>query len=358
MRAALLAEYRAAIPAYDERARARWVFDYSAQNAVVVSRTFYTQEVRGVGGWVGEGGGGCMLGGGGVHCCCCFPPPSNPHRSPSPPHTQVNDAFEELEDGNEDALKGVAEKQRTQLRRAAGGRWGGGGGGGASQGRPCRERTPSRRKRLLLCAPPKPFSSHAPTPLCHTHAPTRSELIELINGDLSPADRKKLITLCTIDVHARDVAQRLVDERVDSGQCFQWQSQLRYSQGEKTRDCQVGVWGWWWGGCGAGQGRQGGEGSAARRLSAQSLCAHTLTHSPTRPPPPCLQVNICDAEIRYMWEYIGNCGCLCITPLTDRCYITLTQAQRLVLGARMGVGGQRVGWGVCGGGAPALRSAS
>lgn len=66
-----------------------------------------------------------------------------------------------------------------------------------------------------------------------------SELIELITGQLSPNDRKKLVTLCTIDVHARDVVQRLLDERVDNVMAFQWQSQLRYSQHDKTRECQV-----------------------------------------------------------------------------------------------------------------------
>lgn len=108
-----------------------------------------------------------------------------------------------------------------------------------------------------------------------------ADLIDEINKELTNLDRKKLITLCTIDVHARDVVQRLIDERVEDGMCFQWQSQLRYYQNEKSKNSQV---------------------------------------------------NICDAEIMYNYEYIGNCGCLCITPLTDRCYITLTQAQRLVLG--------------------------
>ncbi len=66
------------------------------------------------------------------------------------------------------------------------------------------------------------------------------DLIEIINGDLTKNDRKKLITLCTIDVHARDVVQRLIDERVENMTCFQWQSQLRYYQNEKTKEAQVG----------------------------------------------------------------------------------------------------------------------
>jgi hypothetical protein len=54
------------------------------------------------------------------------------------------------------------------------------------------------------------------------------ELVKLTIGDLSKGDRKKVITLCTIDTHARDVVQKLIDEKVETASAFQWQSQLRW----------------------------------------------------------------------------------------------------------------------------------
>lgn len=52
MRAALSHEFKAAIPTYDEKPRTKWIFDNSVQNTIVVSRTFFTQEVgRGGGSW-------------------------------------------------------------------------------------------------------------------------------------------------------------------------------------------------------------------------------------------------------------------------------------------------------------------
>uniref|UniRef100_A0A8C5P513 Dynein axonemal heavy chain 17 n=1 Tax=Jaculus jaculus TaxID=51337 RepID=A0A8C5P513_JACJA len=98
-------------------------------------------------------------------------------------------------------------------------------------------------------------------------------LITLLIGNLSPGDRMKIMTICTIDVHARDV--------VESSQAFTWQSQLRHRWDEEKKHCFA---------------------------------------------------NICDAQIQYSYEYLGNTPRLVITPLTDRCYITLTQSLHLIMG--------------------------
>uniref|UniRef100_UPI0035900BF2 dynein axonemal heavy chain 17-like n=1 Tax=Myxine glutinosa TaxID=7769 RepID=UPI0035900BF2 len=105
--------------------------------------------------------------------------------------------------------------------------------------------------------------------------------IQLLIGNLSVGDRQKIMTVCTIDVHARDVVEKIIDTKVADEQAFTWQSQLRHRWDENTNHCFA---------------------------------------------------NICDAQFRYCYEYLGNTPRLVITPLTDRCYITLTQSLHLIMG--------------------------
>ncbi|XP_041937573.1 dynein heavy chain 11, axonemal [Alosa sapidissima] len=116
-----------------------------------------------------------------------------------------------------------------------------------------------------------------------------NSLIHMLLGDLTPGDRQKVMTLCTIDVHARDVVAKLITQRVMNGQAFAWLSQLRHRWDEELKHCLV---------------------------------------------------NICDAQFQFSYEYLGNTTRLVITPLTDRCYITLTQSLHLTMsGAPSGPAG-------------------
>ena len=54
-----------------------------------------------------------------------------------------------------------------------------------------------------------------------------NNLITLLLGDLSKGDRQKIMTICTIDVHARDVVLGLISNKTDNSQDFIWQRQMR-----------------------------------------------------------------------------------------------------------------------------------
>ena len=41
-------------------------------------------------------------------------------------------------------------------------------------------------------------------------------LIEMLLTDISPLERQKIETICTIDVHARDVVAKMIQARVSS----------------------------------------------------------------------------------------------------------------------------------------------
>ncbi|NXL65574.1 DYH9 protein, partial [Chordeiles acutipennis] len=114
-------------------------------------------------------------------------------------------------------------------------------------------------------------------------------LITMLIGQLSKGDRQKIMTICTIDVHARDVVAKMIAQKVDNAQAFIWLSQLRHRWADEERHCFA---------------------------------------------------NICDAQFLYSYEYLGNTPRLVITPLTDRCYITLTQSLHLTMsGAPAGPAG-------------------
>ncbi|CAJ1329579.1 unnamed protein product [Effrenium voratum] len=120
------------------------------------------------------------------------------------------------------------------------------------------------------------------------------KLIRRVQRESDKELRTKVITIITIDVHSRDVIESFVLQKVNEANDFRWGSQLRF----------------YW----------------TMYPPGSNLVSFTPAHQKT-----CV-IKICDWATCYAYEYVGNVGRLVITPLTDRCYITLTQALNLCLG--------------------------
>ncbi|KAL7986703.1 hypothetical protein Chor_012986 [Crotalus horridus] len=106
-------------------------------------------------------------------------------------------------------------------------------------------------------------------------------LVTRITRPLSKNDRKKYNTVLIIDVHARDIVDNFVRDSIMEAREFEWESQLRFYWDREPDE---------------------------------------------------LNVRQCTGTFSYGYEYMGLNGRLVITPLTDRIYLTLTQALSMYLG--------------------------
>lgn len=62
-------------------------------------------------------------------------------------------------------------------------------------------------------------------------------LTVMVQGELPTNERLKIISLITIEVHARDIVAKLVEDKADSLEGFSWLSQLRYYWDSSEREC-------------------------------------------------------------------------------------------------------------------------
>ncbi|XP_067943512.1 dynein axonemal heavy chain 6-like [Watersipora subatra] len=107
------------------------------------------------------------------------------------------------------------------------------------------------------------------------------QLAELVSTELSSFKRLSVEALLTVQVHNRDIISSLIQSEICDKSDFEWLRQLRYEWDEQKNDCLL------------------------------------------------IQ---CDASFSYGYEYLGCSPRLVMTPLTDRCYLTLTGALHLHLG--------------------------
>ena len=109
-----------------------------------------------------------------------------------------------------------------------------------------------------------------------------NHLCDMVRGALGKLDRKKVVNIITVEVHSRDVIDRMIKLGTAGVNDFEWLLQLRF----------------YW-----------EEGGSQRCIVKQT-----------------------NTQTLYGYEYLGNPGRLVVTPLTDRCYTTLTTALYLQRG--------------------------
>jgi dynein heavy chain len=107
------------------------------------------------------------------------------------------------------------------------------------------------------------------------------DLIALVRTPLNSENRMKVNTLIILDVHARDIVDRFVRDSILDSREFDWESQMRFSWDRVKDD---------------------------------------------------IRISQCTGAFDYCYEYQGLNGRLVITPLTDRCIMTLTTALTFKLG--------------------------
>ncbi|CAN0120098.1 unnamed protein product [Ectocarpus sp. 6 AP-2014] len=108
-----------------------------------------------------------------------------------------------------------------------------------------------------------------------------NKMSDMVRGQLTKIERNKLVALITMEIHNRDVMERMIKAGCAATSDFEWLSQLRFVFSRE-------------------------DGPFGMVSVRQTNC-----------------------QLEYSYEYQGNNGRLVVTPLTDRCVLTLTTAMYL-----------------------------